>query len=277
MSICVAYSYCTNLTEKEKLEIHKQVEENLKFLLGRKIIKIRFRKEKVFLTLKEKLNSQKIKIVLPAVLFFTILLSCPTDIKAVGLPNPVRSAPDIQRLYTQDTPGQGSVLSTAPIISPRVDKIRFRKVPELPLCIYAMDKNFLVRPEISKIIRELRAGDLTSALVGNTILIGVLYGIWMLASGSDGFIQQPNAGWGLEHDLYKPPGLVRPADCETQLYAGSPQQSLKTEASRNQPNPKDRWILVESRPELIMRRGQAQFKTKDHGALSGLPYTFLTQ
>lgn len=39
-----------------------------------------------------------------------------------------------------------------------------------------------------------------------------------------------------------------------------------------QPNPKDRWILVESRPELIMRRGQVQFKTKDHGALAGLPY-----
>jgi len=94
----------------------------------------------------------------------------------------------------------------------------------------------------------------------------------MLASVSDGFIQQPNAGWGLEHNLYNPPGLIRRGDCETQLYAGSPTQSLKTEASRNQPNPKDRWILVESRPELIIRRGQAQFKVKDHGAVAGLPY-----
>lgn len=85
-------------------------------------------------------------------------------------------------------------------------------------------------------------------------------------------MQQPNLGWGLRNNLYEPPGLVRPTDCETQLYAGSPEQSLKTEDSRNQPNPKDRRILVESRPELIMRRGQAQFKTKDHGALAGLPY-----
>lgn len=142
----------------------------------------------------------------------------------------------------------------------------------LPTYIYLMDDKCLRRPEISSIIRELRGGALSTALIGNTIFVAVLYGIWLLASGSEGFVQQPNPGWGLGNNLYEPPGLVRPADCETQLYAGSPQQSLKTEASRNQPNPKDRWILVESRPELTMRRGQAQFKTKDHGALAGLPY-----
>jgi hypothetical protein len=62
-------------------------------------------------------------------------------------------------------------------------------------------------------------------------------------------------------------------DCGTQLHAGSPSQSLKTWEDRNQPNPKDRWFLVESRPELVMRRGQSKFKTKDHGALAGLPYS----
>lgn len=82
-----------------------------------------------------------------------------------------------------------------------------------------------------------------------------------------------NPGWGFQNNLYDPPGLIRPADCETQLYEGSPTQSLKTWEDRNQPNPKDRCILVESRPELVMRRGQSQFKTKDHGALAGLPYT----
>ena len=146
----------------------------------------------------------------------------------------------------------------------------------LPTYIYLMDDKFLSRPDISSIIRELRGGSWSTALIGNTIFVAVLYGIWLLASGSEGFVQQPNPGWGLGNNLYEPPGLVRPADCETQLYAGSQQQSLKTEASRNQPNPKDRWILVESRPELIMRRGQAQFKTKDHGALAGLPYKIKT-
>ncbi len=67
--------------------------------------------------------------------------------------------------------------------------------------------------------------------------------------------------------------MVRPRDCRTQLHAGSPTQSLKTWEDRNQPNPKDRSFLVESRPELVMRRGQSKFKTKDHGALAGLPYS----
>ncbi len=142
----------------------------------------------------------------------------------------------------------------------------------LPTYIYLMDDKFLRRPEVSSIIRQLRGGAWPTALIGNTILVAVLYGIWLLALGSEGFVQQPNPGWSLSNNLYEPPGLVRPADCETQLYAGSPQQSLKTEASRNQPNRKDRWILVESRPELVIRRGQGQFKTKDHGALAGLPY-----
>ena len=62
-------------------------------------------------------------------------------------------------------------------------------------------------------------------------------------------------------------------DCETQLHSGSPTQSLKTWEDRNSPNPRDRYFLIESRPELVMRRGQSKFKTKDHGALAGLPYS----
>ena len=159
------------------------------------------------------------------------------------------------------------------IMMPSLSK-NVKKPGELSLStyIYLMDNKFLRRPEVSSIIRELRGGSWSTALIGNTIFVAVLYGIWVLASVSEGFVQQPNPGWGLSNNLYEPPGLVRPADCETQLYAGSPQQSLKTEASQNQPNAKDRCILVESRPELIIRRGQAQFKTKDHGALAGLPY-----
>lgn len=47
----------------------------------------------------------------------------------------------------------------------------------------------------------------------------------------------------------------------------------KTWQNRNESNPKDRWCLLEGRPELVLRRGQSKFKTKDHGALVGLPYT----
>ena len=104
------------------------------------------------------------------------------------------------------------------------------------------------------------------------IFVAVLYGIWLLASGSEGFVQQPNPRQRSKNNFYEPLKLARPADCKTQLYAKSLQKSLKTESSQNQPNPKDRWILIKSRPELIIRRGQAQFKAKDHKALAGLTY-----
>ena len=81
----------------------------------------------------------------------------------------------------------GSKIKVAPAVSRKLDKITFIKSRELPLCIYAMEKDFIVRPEISKIIRELRAGDFSSALLGNAILLLVLYGIWTLVSGADGF------------------------------------------------------------------------------------------
>jgi hypothetical protein len=93
-----------------------------------------------------------------------------------------------------------------------------------------MDDKFLRRPEVSSIIRKLRGGSWSTALIGNTIFVVVLYGIWLLSSlyESEGFVQQPNPGWGLRDNFYEYPGLVRLADCETQLYAGSPQQLLKT-------------------------------------------------
>ena len=59
----------------------------------------------------------------------------------------------------------------------------------LPTYIYLMDDKFLRRPEISSIIRELRGGSWSTALIGNTIFVAVLYGIWLLASGSEGFVQ----------------------------------------------------------------------------------------
>jgi hypothetical protein len=134
-----------------------------------------------------------------------------------------------------------------------------------------IDDRFIRTSEVSKLIKELRCESLTTALIGNAIFLAVLCSIWILGEGF--VIPPPNPGWGLPRGLYDPPGLVRPGDCGTQLHAGSPTQSLKKWEDRNQPSPKDRWSLVESRPELVMRRGQSKFKTKDHGALASLPYS----
>jgi hypothetical protein len=107
------------------------------------------------------------------------------------------------------------------------DKIKFIKHRELPLCIYMMDEQFLRTPKISKLIKELRGGSLTTSLIGNAVFLVVLYGVWILSEGS--FVTpQQNPGLKLPNGLYNPPGLVRLVDCGTQLHAGSPTQSLKT-------------------------------------------------
>lgn len=92
-----------------------------------------------------------------------------------------------------------------------------------------MDEQFIRTPEVSKLIKELRGGSLTTVLIGNAIFLSVLYGIWVLSAGTQGFVAPPtNPGWGLPRGLYELSGFVRPGDCETQLHAVSPTQSLKT-------------------------------------------------
>lgn len=105
--------------------------------------------------------------------------------------------------------------------------------------------------QVLKIVKDLRGGSWTGIL-SSVVFFGLIYVIVILSGGTECFVPPPHPGWGLPNNLYDSPGLVRPVDCETQLYAGSPTQSMKTWEDRNQPNPKDRWILVKSRPELLM-------------------------
>ena len=260
-----------------KKEIHKYpynatTQDEIKIFLSdqicEQVVRITYRNGQIFCTIKSRITSKKKEITLSAALIFGALFSMPTEARAIGVPPRLPSATEIHR------PALQHVHQHAPTINPRLDKIRFVKPSELPLWVYIMDEQFIRTPEVSKLIKELRGGSLTPALIGNVIFLAVLYGIWILAGGTQGFVTPPpNPGWGFPRGLYDPPGLVRPGDCRTQLHAGSPTQSLKTWEDRNQPNPKDRWFLVESRPELVMRRGQSKFKTKDHGALAGLPYS----
>jgi len=114
-------------------------------------------------------------------------------------------------------------------------------------------------------IRQLRGGDWRVSML-EKIVVATIFVIWALGGASEGFVFPSNIGWG-----FKESELVHAKDPETQLYAGSKQQSLKTEASRNQPNPeKDKEILIDSRPKLVIRYGQAKYKVKAHGALAGI-------
>nr|YP_010282935.1 hypothetical protein MKT70_pgp100 [Nitzschia ovalis]YP_010282998.1 hypothetical protein MKT70_pgp037 [Nitzschia ovalis]ULD15699.1 hypothetical protein [Nitzschia ovalis]ULD15762.1 hypothetical protein [Nitzschia ovalis] len=165
--------------------------------------------------------------------------------------------------------------------SPKVAKVIQENVPKilmpsltkeklsLPTCVYLIDDKFLRRSDIRLLVQELRGGGWPPALIGNLFFVIFLYGIIQIAIGAESFVPQPNVGWGMGIDIYyDSPGK----HVETQLYAGVPEPSLKTEADRNQPHPKERWIWIEARPELVIRRGQGKYKLKDHGALAGLPF-----
>ena len=152
--------------------------------------------------------------------------------------------------------------------------------------------NSLSREEVINKITNLRGGDSVDVAKGLIIVAAAVAGI-LLAESASGFILSPHAfipphlqwlygdnavpgqygyGKGAGPRSLTVTGLARNAGSEKKPPSPGATQPLKTRAQRNTPNPKDRSILVESRPELIIRRGQAQFKTKDHGALAGLPY-----
>ena len=132
-------------------------------------------------TLNLKTKSKRIVVVIS--LATVVCFSNVESISAIGLPIPPVTVVRVHK----PSYDYGSKIKVAPAVSRKLDKISFIKYRELPLSIYAMDKDFIVRPEIRKIIRELRVGDLSEALVGNAILLLVLDGIWTLVSGADGF------------------------------------------------------------------------------------------
>ena len=129
-------------------------------------------------TLNLKTKSKRIIVVIS--LATVVCFSNVESVSAIGLPMPPTPVTRVHK----PSYDYGSKIKVAPAVSRKLDKITFIKYRELPLCIYAMDKDFIVKPEIRKIIRELRAGDFSAALVGHAILLLVLYNIF---SGADGF------------------------------------------------------------------------------------------
>jgi len=75
-------------------------------------------------------------------------------------------------------------------------KITFIKPRELPICIYMMDEQFLRKPEVSKLIKELRGGSWTTPLIGNVICMALLYTLWIIGTESFGLGPVLNRNWG---------------------------------------------------------------------------------
>lgn len=195
------------MTTEEKSLIDKKVEKNRKNIFRRKITKIKFKKKKVFITLKNKLNSQKTQIILPITIFFAILVSNTKESQSNETGSyPFRSTP-IHSLYPQ---GGRSFPRTAPAVSPLRDKVVFQEVPNLP------HKKFIDKPEISKVISELRAGDLTELIID--LIVTVLF--FSVIYTSDSFHMPPNG-----RVIHPNGGVVRPANRGIQEQLQHPPKS----------------------------------------------------
>ena len=131
------------------------------------------------------------------------------------------------------------------------------------------------------VIHELRGG------VNLTESVWLLITIWMIKQQSVGFqpvTQAPppphrqlfGGTSSLPRNNYFSKSSQPSPSLQMERPSGMPHQefaSLTNEQKRNLPHPKDRFINVKGHQDLVIRRGQGQFKVKDHGEIHDLPYT----
>ena len=127
---------------------------------------------------KDRFNSDNKEIIISFTIIFSILFGMPNESKAVGVSPRFITVPEIHRPAVQTVPQH------APMINPRVDKIRFVKPSELRLWIYIMDEQFIRTSKVNKLIEKLRGGNLIE-VTGTLILIIVMWQI--MGVGIDGF------------------------------------------------------------------------------------------
>ena len=175
-----------------KYPYNGRTEDEIKIFLSdqicEQVVKITYRNGQIFCTIKDRITSKKKEIILSATIIFGVLFVMPKEARPIGVSVRLPSAPEINRPATQH------FHQHAPTVNPRVDKIRFVKPSELPLWVYMMDEQVIKTPEISKLIKKLRGGNLIET-AGVLILIVVMWQI--MGVGIEGFqlpIVHPNGG-----------------------------------------------------------------------------------
>lgn len=147
----------------------------------------------------------KTKIVLPLVLFFTILTSSPKEARPMGVPIWVHRTDEIHRLC----PGaqvKNQTPKMAPTIDARVYKITFVKYRELPVLLYITNEKFLQNVEVSKLIKKIRGGGVFEAAVALFLIIF----LYQIVGVNQAFVpNNPNTYWGLDRpNPYQPPSVT---------------------------------------------------------------------
>lgn len=212
-------------------------------------------------------------------------------IQAIGLPI-LTTTPSIMRSLHLNADLSKQVI-IAQVIQEMPAELVFTEseMDELYHLSVGCKNNSLSQEELITKISHLRGG----ALVDVVAALGVIGAMIILLMNGGSLAFQPNPHvivpphlqW-LYGNNYKPgqfgygkgagprsitvTGMTQNAGSDKKPPSPGATQSLKTHAQRNAPNLKDRFVKVDGHPELINRRGQCKYKTKDHGALAGLDY-----
>ena len=265
MTALLYYSYSTNLTEDEIVEIDKKVFRNRELVY-------RFM-TKLSSNTKHKTKRMTIVVCLGFVLVFSNIQS----VEAIGLSLPPTPVVKVQPNYKHTYE-----MKVAPIVNPRLDKILMLSTNRMIPLIYLNGHYCYINDHI---LKKLRAGDLSGTLT--VVTIGVVVYLMCQLSGVDAFVilrelgkfnaPTVDPGFGLNPTYAQSssctvPGsaleITRPTAMPHQEFVG-----LTKESRRQVPHPYDKIIHVEGHPRLRVGFWQSRYKVPDHGAPHGLPYS----
>nr|WAJ48232.1 hypothetical protein DMDDKFKA_00011 [Haslea ostrearia] len=256
------YSYSTNLTEDEIVEIDKKVLRNRELVY-------------VFLTKLSSNTKRKTKrVIIVVCLGFVLVFSNIQSVEAIGLSLPPTPVVKVQPNYKHTYK-----MKVAPTVNPRLDKILMLSTNRMIPLIY-LNSHYCYINDHS--LKKLRAGDLSGTLT--VVTIGVVVYLICQLSGVDAFVilrelGTLNAPTVVEFNpTYAQPSsrtvpgsaleINRPTAMPHQEFVG-----LTKEERRQLPHPYDKIIHVEGHPRLRVGFWQSRYKVAKHGAVHGLPYS----
>lgn len=112
------YKYSYNARTSDEIKVF------LSDKICKQVVKVNYKNGQIFLI---RITSQNKEIIFSVAILFGVLLGMPYKSQAIGVSPILFSAPEIHRPAWQTVP------QYAPIINPRLDKIKFVKPSELPL------------------------------------------------------------------------------------------------------------------------------------------------
>ncbi len=169
--------------EIEKYPFNARIEDEIEIFISdqicEQIVIISYRNGQIFCTIKDKLTKKRKEIVLAAVLFGSALFGMAKEARPMGVPQRIPPAYEIHSINLLD---HQPVHQYAPIVIPRLDKIRLMATHQLIPLIYINGHHAYINEQL---LKRIRSGDLAANLA--VVAIGVVVYIMFQLQGIDAF------------------------------------------------------------------------------------------